>query len=303
LSRAFEEAIQKLAMAFAEEREKASLEAGRDVSAQLNQFARRLRQSSRHAEWCAAIGDATEAFSVRAAVFSVQGNFLRLERASFLEQMPEIPLDEAPAFQNAAEAGDPLVALYSAQELSATLMESFGDAAGSRAHLFPILSRGRAVAILYAEGGRGEVDVHAIELIAILASAIWESRAAEAPPAAKKLIAIEPAAARLPDAHPLPEWSDIPLNDQESHLRAQRFARVQVAEIRLYKSQLVLEGRKRRSLYTLLREDIDKGRDIFKSEFVDKVPSMADYFHWEIVRTLANDDATALGEEYPGPLA
>jgi len=30
---------------------------------------------------------------------------------------------------------------------------------------------------------------------------------------------------------------------------------------------------------------------------------MIDYFHVELVRTLANDDASMLGPDYPGPLA
>jgi hypothetical protein len=29
---------------------------------------------------------------------------------------------------------------------------------------------------------------------------------------------------------------------------------------------------------------------------------MVDYLHLELVRTLANDDAEALGKDYPGPM-
>jgi hypothetical protein len=30
---------------------------------------------------------------------------------------------------------------------------------------------------------------------------------------------------------------------------------------------------------------------------------MVDYIHVELLRTLANDDAELLGEDYPGPMA
>ena len=44
-------------------------------------------------------------------------------------------------------------------------------------------------------------------------------------------------------------WFELSREDQELHLKAQRFARVQVAEMRLYKSDAVKEGRASRELY------------------------------------------------------
>ena len=305
MSRPVEDALRNLAAAFAAERDRAAAEARRELASQLNRSARRLRQAAGHDEWISALCDAAEACAARAAVFTLQGGFLRLERAAFQDAMPDIPLHEAPAFETAATTGDPVAALYGAQELSATLIEAFGESSGGRVQIFPVLAGGRAVAMIYAEGGGAGADSNAIELLATLAGAVWESRAAQVRPASSPLVAIQPAApSPAPAAPPTPiaDWSEIPPEHHEAHLRAQRFARVHVAEIRLYKSPLVLEGRKRRALYAYLQEDIDRGRDIFKSEFVDKVPSMADYFHGEIVRTLANDDATLLGENYPGPL-
>jgi hypothetical protein len=89
---------------------------------------------------------------------------------------------------------------------------------------------------------------------------------------------------------------------QAAHLRASRFARVQVAEMRLYKANAVREGRARKDLYTALREDIDDAREAFRLNFVAGRDSMADYLHLELVRTLANDDPLLLGPGYPGPL-
>jgi len=89
--------------------------------------------------------------------------------------------------------------------------------------------------------------------------------------------------------------------EQELHAKAQRFARVRVAEMRLYQAQAVREGREQARLYSALKGEMDRGRAQFKHEFMS-VTSMLDYFHLELVRTLANDDASLLGEDYPGPL-
>jgi hypothetical protein len=101
---------------------------------------------------------------------------------------------------------------------------------------------------------------------------------------------------------PLPETLLSP-GEEALFLRAQRFARVRVAEIRLAKSRQVVEGRAARRLYALLKEEIDVARIDYAREFLQASPFMPDYLHAELIRTLANEDTAVLGEEYPGPLA
>jgi len=91
--------------------------------------------------------------------------------------------------------------------------------------------------------------------------------------------------------------------EEKLHLRAQRFARVRAAEIRLYKAQAVEDGRARKKLYSELKEEIDSARAAYRREYLRASASMPDYLHLELVRTLANEEVAALGEEYPGPLA
>jgi hypothetical protein len=97
-------------------------------------------------------------------------------------------------------------------------------------------------------------------------------------------------------------WAALSKQEQELHLEAQRQARVRVAEMRLYKSAAVKQGRVDRNLYASLREEIDTGRADFRARFLDLTPTMVDYLHLELTRTLANDDETLLGPEYPGPM-
>jgi len=118
-----------------------------------------------------------------------------------------------------------------------------------------------------------------------------------------QLAGIAPAPDPAPGkATPPAAWQELPPAEQQIHLRAQRFARVQAAEIRLYHADVVQAGRSRRNLYEALRQPIDDARQAFRAQFFAGCPSMVDYLHLELTRTLANDDPDLFGSTYPGPL-
>jgi hypothetical protein len=79
------------------------------------------------------------------------------------------------------------------------------------------------------------------------------------------------------------------------HDEARRLARLLVSEIKLYNEEQVLEGRRNRDLYVRLREDIDRSRQIYEERVHESVRSTSDYFHQELVRSLAGGDPRALG--------
>jgi hypothetical protein len=93
-----------------------------------------------------------------------------------------------------------------------------------------------------------------------------------------------------------------PVSNEETSLRAQRFARVRVAEIQLYHAAAVKNGRVARGVYAALKVQMDAAREAYREMFLTPPNGTADYLHAEFVRTLANDDAALLGPEYPGPL-
>ena len=70
----------------------------------------------------------------------------------------------------------------------------------------------------------------------------------------------------------------------------------------LYRSGEVKNAREERELYLAFKPEIDKARQEFAGQFMQTTPSMVDYYHRELVRTLANEDASLLGADYPGPL-
>ena len=91
-------------------------------------------------------------------------------------------------------------------------------------------------------------------------------------------------------------------NDEERRLHndARRFARLLISEIKLYNEQKVAEGRSEHDLYDRLREYIDRSREMYDKRVKAEVAARYDYFHGELVNTLAEGDASKLGSNYPG---
>jgi len=88
--------------------------------------------------------------------------------------------------------------------------------------------------------------------------------------------------------------------EKRLHIDAQRFARLLVSEIKLYNEQKVADGREQNDLYPRLREYIDRSREMYDKRVKPEVAQKFDYFHHELVTTLAVGDVAKLGDAYPG---
>ena len=98
--------------------------------------------------------------------------------------------------------------------------------------------------------------------------------------------------------------ADLPIevNEEERrlHTDARRFARLLVSEIKLYNEQKVNEGRAQGDIYERLRDDIERSRQMYEKRIAPPVAARYDYFHSELVKTLADGDPMKLGASYPG---
>ena len=101
---------------------------------------------------------------------------------------------------------------------------------------------------------------------------------------------------------PPPSTSELSEADQKLHNDARKFARLLVSEIKLYNEQKVQAGRRDKNLYSLLRDDIDKSREMYEKRVSPSVGGQVDYFYDELVRLLADNQVSALGPECPGPV-
>jgi hypothetical protein len=83
--------------------------------------------------------------------------------------------------------------------------------------------------------------------------------------------------------------------EAKAHEDAKRFARLIVSEIKLYNEAKVTEGRKAKDLHSRLKEDIERGRQMYHDRISPGLRNNTNYFHDELVRLLAGGDPSALG--------
>lgn len=97
---------------------------------------------------------------------------------------------------------------------------------------------------------------------------------------------------------------DLPIEvsdeDRRLHNDARRFARLLVSEIKLYNEAKVKEGRDNGDIYNRLQEAVDRSREMYDKRVQPAVAGRFDYFHFELVNSLAEGDEAKLGSTYPG---
>jgi hypothetical protein len=86
---------------------------------------------------------------------------------------------------------------------------------------------------------------------------------------------------------------------RKKHEEAQRFARLLVSEIKLYNEAKVKQGQKSKDLYDLLRDDIERSRQLYRERVAENIRVSTNYFNDELVRILADGDEGAMGHPLP----
>ena len=275
----------------------------------LNQIVRRIRQSATESAVLELLAEATSPYAGRAVVLSIENNQEGKSEARAAARRGvsegDLTLEPSAAAAVAAviETKDPVVALASESELSPAIAEAMGGAE-TKVYLFPLTTRQDVVAILVAAE---TVAPATLELLCGAAGLKMETLAPQIPVLkalpAPGLIQIEapaiPATASVPEHR---SWKDLSADDQKLHLQAQRVARVKVAEMRLYQAEQLRSGVASGNIYDALHTEIDNARTAFLQAFLSKSPTMVDYLHLELLRSLAHDDDRLLGENYPGPM-
>jgi hypothetical protein len=243
--------------------------ARRDTAEQLNNLARRLRAAEDREQVRRTLIDAAGAYASRAVLV-------------------EAVTDGAgPAVLNAFDSKDTVVAAGTPGELGSDVVQELTVGPESLVYLIPLVAHDKALAVLCAVPSTAPANVSALELLAALAAPHLQL-----PP---EPVVIEP-------PPPKPGWQDLTRPEQETHLRAQRFARTRVAELVLNHIGRVRDARTAHALYHEFQPEIDAARADFRQNFFESCPTMVDYLHLELIKTLAKDEADALGADYPGPL-
>jgi hypothetical protein len=161
----------------------------------------------------------------------------------------------------------------------------------------PIVIAGAEVAFLYAEVGEHGTTNHEPRTTNVeQRTANVELLTRYAARALEALTAFKTARALTQQPGPAAEPSRETAIDAnaEEEVSARRYARLLVSEIKLYHEPAVIEGRRDRDLATRLGGEITHARAMYDQRVPPHVRERADYFHDELVRTLANGDAGLL---------
>ena len=162
----------------------------------------------------------------------------------------------------------------------------------------PVTMGGETVAVLYADRGTSDEEDQeasaptwpdALELLARHAA-----RCLEATTAIKAMRMLS----KRPDALPhrasqVATVSRASQNDEDE--AARRYALLLVSEIKLYHEAAVVAGRRERDLATRLGGEIARARVLYEQRVPPRDRGAGDHFHEELVRTLADGDASLLG--------
>jgi hypothetical protein len=220
-----------------------------------------------------------------------------------------------------AEAG-------SASDFDHSFIKKFGVPSDGRAVVLPLLLRDKISALVYADAGDGSnLDADALDVL-VRATSTWlevisqrrqaqKDGGSEAPELSHAAPSTnDPFAAHSPihsakaqhgteSAQAMSAaagWggtTTVPSGeDAEVHRKAQRFARLLIDEIKLYNQAKVTEGRKHKDLYDRLKEDIEKSRVTYQKRYGNTAAASADYFSQELIRSLAEDDASLMGNNF-----
>jgi hypothetical protein len=144
----------------------------------------------------------------------------------------------------------------------------------------PLTMAGDVVAVLYADQGTSLTWPHDVEVLTRHAGRCLEA-----------LTAIK--AARALTERPQVPGPMMPGADEEQ-VSARRYARLLTSEIKLYHESEVIVGRRERDLATRLGGEIARARALYEQRVPADVRQGVDHFHAELVRTLADGDASLL---------
>lgn len=279
-----------------------------------------IQESSSQTDIMRALLDGVANFAGRVALFVVKGTTAAGWQARGFEdnnavKKVSVETGSGIAGQVMQEHG-PVTA--AAAEFNYGFIRSVGNPSDGNCLILPLMVRDRVPALIYADAGPdgGRLDSAALQLLVRSAGqwlelttlrkvngAVAEEESAE--------VAVAAAATASAPSHrtaPPPSPSQKPKaalaeplshEDEEVHKRARRFAKLLVDEIKLYNQGKVAEGRQHRDLYDRLKEDIEKSRASYEKRYGNTSAASGNYFNQEVIRILADNDASVLGSNFP----
>jgi hypothetical protein len=278
---------------------------GASPSDLLNAAAAAIHESGSQADILRHLLEGEARFAGRVALFVVKGNAISGWQGIGFEDNDVIKTlsiqTGSGLLGKAIQARNP--ASGSAQEFDAGFVKSIKAPADGQCLVLPLVVKDKVAAVIYADAGTvsgGTLDSSGLQALTRFA-AIWLElaalRKAGGSSAAEEVAQPQPAAAIAASA-PASASASSGSEEDELHKKARRFAKLLVEEIKLYNQPRVEEGRQHKDLYDRLKVDIEKSRSTYDKRYAESAVASADYFTQELIRILADNDASLMGASF-----
>ena len=278
---------------------------GASPSDLLNAAAAVIHESGSQADILRHLLEGEARFAGRVALFVVKGNAISGWQGIGFEENDAIKTlsiqTGSGLVGKAIQARNPMAG--TAQEFDAGFVRSMKPPADGQCLVLPLVVKDKVAAMIYADAGTvpgGTLDSSGLQALTRFA-AIWLElaalRKAGGSASAEDVAQPQPAAAvaaSAPASVPASSGSE----EDELHKKARRFAKLLVEEIKLYNQPRVEEGRQHKDLYERLKVDIEKSRSTYDKRYAESAVASADYFTQELIRILADNDASLMGASF-----
>jgi hypothetical protein len=278
---------------------------GASPSDLLNAAAAAIHESGSQADILRHLLEGEARFAGRVALFVVKGNAISGWQGIGFEDNDSIKTlsiqTGSGLVGKAIQARTP--ASGSAQEFDAGFVKTMKAPVDGQCLVLPLVVKDKVAAVIYADAGTvpgGTLDSSGLQALTRFA-AIWLELAAlrkvGGTSATEDVAQPQPAvamAASAPASAPASSGSE----EDELHKKAKRFAKLLVEEIKLYNQPRVEEGRQNKDLYDRLKVDIEKSRSTYDKRYAESAVASADYFTQELIRILADNDASLMGASF-----
>jgi len=279
---------------------------GASPSDLLNAAAAAIHESGSHADILRHLLEGEARFAGRVALFVVNGNTISGWQGIGFEDNDAIKTlsiqTGSGLVGKAIQAKNP--AAGSSREFDAGFVNSMKATAEGQCLVLPLVVKDKVAAVIYADAGTvpgGTLDSSGLQALTRFA-AIWLElaalRKAGGSAATEEAAQSQPAAAMAASA-PASAAASSGSEEDELHKKARRFAKLLVEEIKLYNQPRVDEGKQHKDLYDRLKVDIEKSRSTYDKRYAESAVASADYFTQELIRILADNDASLMGASFP----
>jgi hypothetical protein len=286
-------------------------------TAMLSAAATQIQEANTQAEILRQLVEGCSKFAARVGLFVVKGGTVSGWQGTGFENNDLIKSTNLNAGRGLMTdaIGGRVPAAGKASDFDASFLGAVKPPAEDECLVLPLVMKDKTAALIYADGGTeagGVFDPSALSVLTRFAalwlegattrkseasvSAVQETEPASAPAVMASAAATAVTSPTAPATMPVaPSSSD----EADLHKKAKRFAKLLVEEIMLYNQAKVTQGKKNQDLYTRLREDIEKSRATYEKRYGESAVASADYFNQELVRILADNDVSLMGDGFP----